>query len=138
MDKAHLRDQLLKAKESPDFISEAESITERLIEEGASLESVTVILKFMEEHSAIDFGAPGPLAHFVEKFYGRGYEAELISSIGRKPTSHTIWLLNRIINGTRQQADRERLINVLRQAENHPASDAEAKHQATHFLQRLS
>ena len=138
MNPIHLRNQLLKATEAPDFISEAASITESLKEEGAGLESVSVILKFMEEHPAFDFGTPGPLVHFVEKLYGRGYEAELLASIARKPTSHTVWLLNRIINGTKQAADRERLINALRQAESHPASDTQAKHQATHFLQGLS
>jgi hypothetical protein len=137
MNPIHLRNQLLKATETADFISEAASITESLKEEGAGLESVSIILKFMEEHPTFDFGTPGPLVHFVERFYGRGYEAELLASIARKPTSHTVWLLNRIINGTKQVADRERLINALRQAENHPSSDPQAKHQATHFLQRL-
>jgi hypothetical protein len=138
MNTIHLKNQLLKATKAADFVSEATSITESLKEEGAGLESVSVILKFMEEQPAFDFGTPGPLVHFVEKFYGRGYEAELLASIARKPTSHTIWLLNRVINGTKQPAERERLVNALRQAESHPASDAQAKRQATHFLQRLS
>ena len=103
--------------EARDFISEATSITESLKEEAAGLESVSVILKFMEEYPAFDFGTPGPLVHFVEKFYGRGYEAELLASIARKPTGHTVWLLNRVINGTKQPADRERMINALRQVE---------------------
>jgi hypothetical protein len=76
--------------------------------------------------------------HFVEKFYGRGYEPEFLASITRRPTTHTVWLLNRIINGTRQAAGRERLIDILRQTENHSAADAQAKRLATHFLQRLS
>jgi hypothetical protein len=138
MNPIDLRKKLLAAKEAADFISKAELITTSLKEEGAGLESVSVILKFMEENPAFDFGTPGPLVHFIEKFYGRGYEAELIASISCKPTSHTIWLLNRIINGTKQALDRERLINILRQAESHPASDAQARRQAAHFLQRFS
>jgi len=39
-----------------------------------------------EEHSAIDFGTPGPLVHFMERFYGKGYEEKLIESVRRKPT----------------------------------------------------
>jgi hypothetical protein len=133
-----LTNQLLKAKESGDFLSEAELIVEALRKDDAGLEAVCVVLKFMEDHPTFDFGTPGPLVHFVEKFYGRGYEPELFASITRRPTTHTVWLLNRIINGTRQAADRERLIDILRQAENHSASDAQAKRLATHFLQRLS
>jgi hypothetical protein len=138
MDAIVLRNQLLEAKTSPDFISEAESIVDSLTEEEAGLESVSVILKFMEEYPAFDFGTPGPLVHFIEKFYGRGYEAELFASIARRPTTHTLWLLNRIINGTKQAADRARLITILRQAEGHPLADAQAKRIAAHFLQRLS
>ena len=138
MNPIHLKNQLLKATEAPDFTLEAESIAHSLKKEGADLESVSVILKFMEEHSTFDFGTPGPLVHYVEKFYGRGYEAELLASIARRPTRHTVWLLNRLINGTKQAADRARLINALRQAESHPAADSEAQHQANHFLQRLS
>jgi hypothetical protein len=138
MNPIDLRNKLLAAKEATDFISEAELITISLKEEGAGLESVRVILEFMEENPVFDFGTPGPLVHFIEKFYGRGYEAELIASVARKPTSHTVWLLNRIINGTKQAGDRERLINILRKAESHPASDMQARRQAAHFLQRLS
>src|SRR5215469_2242244 len=108
MNKTRLRNQLLKATKTADFISEAALITESLKEEGAGLECVSVILKFMEEHPAFDFGTPGPLVHFVERFSGRGYEAELLSSIARKPTNHTVRLLNRVISGTNQAAEHQR------------------------------
>jgi len=120
MNSIQLRTQLLNATQASDFVSEAAAIAERLKEDNAGLESVSVILKFVEEHPVFDFGTPGALVHFVEKFCDRGYEAELLASIARRPTSHTIWLLNRIINGTKRKADRERLINVLGQIESHP------------------
>jgi len=138
MNPTQLRMKLLAAKEATDFISETELIAISLKEERANLESVRVMLEFMEENPNVDFGSPGPLVHFIETFYGRGYETELMASITRKPTSHTLWLLNRIINGTNQAMDRERLIKMLRKAESHPASDMQARLQATHFLQRLS
>ena len=28
----------------------------------------------MELNPGLDFGTPGPLVHFVEQFYGNGYE----------------------------------------------------------------
>jgi len=138
MNSIELRKDLLQAMESSDFIGKAESITENLEEEGAGLEAVVGILRFMEEHPAFDFGTPGPLAHFVERFYGRGYEPELLASITRKPTSHTLWLLNRIINGTKQPGERVRLVSKLQEAERNPVADQHAKRLATHFLQRLS
>ena len=138
MNQTELQNSLIQAKDGSDFPSEAASITKTLIKENADLQSVAVILKFMENHAAIDFGTPGPLIHFVEKFYGAGYETELLASIARKPTSHTVWMLNRIINGARQPAERAKLIDVLRQIENHPLADMPAKRQANHFLQRVS
>ena len=50
----------------------------------------------MEDFPEADFGQPGPLTHFVEGFYKSGYEELLYQSIKRKPTLHTIWMVNRI------------------------------------------
>ena len=138
MDTIALRNQLLQAKNSRHFVSEAKSIVDSLKKEGAGLESVTVILKFMEEHPAFDFGAPGPLAHFVEKFHLRGYETELLASIARRPTVATLSLLNVLINGTKKEADRERFIDVFRQVESHSLADDEMKRLAGNYLQSLS
>jgi hypothetical protein len=64
-----------------------------------ALPAVDYILRLMEMHPHFDFGCPGPLVHFVETFYRRGYEQRLCTSIRRRPTPHTIWMLNRLING---------------------------------------
>jgi hypothetical protein len=138
MNPTELNNKLHRAMNSSDFIDEARSIAETLKNEGAGIEFVRAILKFMEEHPTHDFGTPGPLAHFVETFYGHGYEAELFASINRRPTSHTIWLLNRIINGTKEPAERTKLIKMLREAEINPAADLQAKRSAAHFLERIS
>jgi len=138
MNPIELNNELHRAMNSSDFIDEARSITETLKSKGADIEFVRAILKFMEKYPTYDFGTPGPLAHFVETFYGHGYEAELFDSISRRPTCHTIWLLNRIINGTKEPAERTRLINILREAENNPAADLQAKRSAAHFLERIS
>jgi hypothetical protein len=138
MDTIALKKQLIQAKNSPDdFIFQAKSITDSLNDEEAGLESVTAILKFMEENPAFDFGAPGPLAHFMEKFYRRGYEAELVGSLSRRPTVPTISLLNRLINGTKQAEERERYFDALRQVETHPLADDEMKRLAAKYLQRV-
>jgi hypothetical protein len=53
------------------------------------LEAVEPILQFMEDHEELDYGMPGPLSHFIEKFYRKGYEPKLLQSVKRKPTEHT-------------------------------------------------
>ena len=61
---------------------------------------ISDFLLLYEENPNFDFGMPGALTHFLESFYKNGYEEKLIESIHRKPTRHTLWMLNRIINGT--------------------------------------
>ncbi len=54
-------------------------------------------VKLIESSPNIDFGGPGPLGSFMEKFYHEGYEEELVASLKRKPTEYTIALMFRII-----------------------------------------
>jgi len=77
----------------------------------------------MESHSTIDYGTPGPLVHFLEGFYGAGYEAELISSVQRRPTPQTAWMLNRMINGTRIPEATKHFVAVMEQAIQNPLAD---------------
>lgn len=58
------------------------------------------VLLFMEHHPEVDFGAPGPLVHYLEKFYRNGYEELLTESFKRRPTPHTAFMMNRLINGS--------------------------------------
>lgn len=37
-------------------------------------------------------------SHYSERFYRNGYEDLLYASIGKRPTRHTLWMLNRILN----------------------------------------
>src|SRR5215510_14380053 len=82
-----------------DSIDLAYKLTDELSGLSDGLDAVEPILRLMEEHPNFDFGCPGPLAGFVETLYGRGYEDKLRASIRRRPTSHTVWMLNRLING---------------------------------------
>ena len=71
---------------------------ETIIEENDSLENVKRILAFMEKHPDVDYGMPGPLVHYIERFFLNGYEELLYDSVKNNPTEHTLWMLNRIIN----------------------------------------
>ena len=59
---------------------------------------VAPILEFISEHPEVDFGSPGYLVHFVERFYHQGYEDLLMEVVGKNPTLHNIWMLHRCCN----------------------------------------
>jgi hypothetical protein len=79
----------------------AYQLSDELSNVSDGFDAVDPILRFMEEHPHFDFGCPGPLVHFVETFYKKGYEDRLCQSIRKRPTPHTIWMLNRLINGSK-------------------------------------
>ena len=77
---------------------------------------------------------PGPLVHFAERFYRKGYEAELTASLARRPTSHTAWMMNRVINGTSLAADKDGYLAALTQAAHHPAIDDQVRSDIAGFI----
>lgn len=96
------------------------------------------ILHFIEAHPEIDFSTPGPLVHFMERFHGKGYEERLAESLRRKPTSATVWMLNRVINGTKSIDLRRQWIETMQDAGRNPRADRNAVQRVAHFLERLS
>ena len=83
---------------SDDFIYDIDDKMEQIKAEGAGIETVVPLLQRMERHPLADFGEPGAMVHFIETFYPN-YEPYLIASLKRRPTLHTVWMLNRCING---------------------------------------
>lgn len=114
------------------FINISYDIIEEIEEREDAFESIKPILRLMEKNPNVDFGEPGPLVHFVEKFYKRGYEEKLVESLKRFPTKYTVWMLNRIINGS-QGESKEYFINVLDDVIDHPNIDNEVVLLAKHF-----
>jgi hypothetical protein len=97
-------DSLENAVNRDDFLEYAYDIIEELSELDGANEAIEPILKIMEKHPNIDYGKPGPLVHFLESYYKNGYEEILIDSLKRCPTMHTVWMLNRIINGSQGES----------------------------------
>src|SRR5262245_37116403 len=95
-----ITEQLESIASATNFASSAAELTEAWSTADAGFESVEPILQFMEVHPTQDYGMPGPLVHFVEEFYTKGYEDKLIESVSRNPTMMTVWMLNRVLNGT--------------------------------------
>lgn len=95
-------EELIKKMEdnidSDDFERIEEECIEEIEESDLGLSAVEPLIKLMERHPLADFGVPGAIVHFVEKFYKNGYEDILYQSIKRSPAMHTVWMLNRICN----------------------------------------
>ena len=95
-------EELIKKMEdnidSDDFERIEEECIEKIEESDLGLSAVEPLIRLMERHPLSDFGVPGAIVHFVEKFYKNGYEDILYESIKRSPAMHTVWMLNRICN----------------------------------------
>lgn len=129
--------QLQKIAKSPDFPSDSEAIVDSWTSDGIGFDAVSHVLRFMEGNPGIDYGKPGALVHFLERFYMHGYEDELIASIRRKPTPYTVWMLNRLINGTKSSDMRLHYINELKNAKDAHQLDDVTLGAVDHFLSRF-
>jgi hypothetical protein len=98
------------------------------------------VLRFMEQHTDIDFGLPGPLVHFMEgsvKTEETGselYEELLTTSVRRKPVPYTVWMVNRILNLPLEPERRNRLIELLRETRQRCQDDPEMLDHIDGFL----
>jgi hypothetical protein len=121
------------ASAGDDFEWQSGQLTAKWEGDPKGFEAVEPILRFMENHPDVDYGTPGPLVHFVETF--PNYEEKLIESVERQPTPNTVGMLNRMINGKRDDAQEwQAAISVLeRVLENH-AADAMTRSRACDYL----
>ena len=118
-------------QDNEDFETVMMDCMEEIEENYNQLDSVQPLLRLMERHPLTDFGSPGPIVHFVERFYKKGYEEELLLSLKRMPTLHTVWMLNRLINGTDQA---EVYLELLKEISENASYDKEIREEALHFL----
>ncbi len=108
-------------------------LTDKLNGDDDEVQAIEPIFRLIEKYPTTDFGSPGPLVHFIEKYIGR-YEQELLESLDRRPTQLTVWMLNRVINGTKNKTTRLTLIQKLEDIIQNPNVDDETKNEASDFL----
>lgn len=116
-----------------DLAARGHAITETWRSLAVDGSAVRPILVFMEQHSNWDLGSPGPLVHFAEQFFSPVYVQELVASVGRKATAHTLWMLNRVINGETDSERRKQLINLMAQIASTPGVNPEVANEARDF-----
>ena len=125
-------EQLVKATIDEDFYS-ANEILLAIQNEDDSIEYVDNLLCFIEDNPDIDYGMPGPLVHYMERYYNNGYEELLYNSIKRSPTVHTLWMLNRILNSSALK-EKEKYFLLLKQVADNNESET-IKEYADMYLQ---
>ncbi|WP_372365755.1 hypothetical protein [Candidatus Uabimicrobium sp. HlEnr_7] len=104
------------------------------IENEKQKEKVVVpIFNYFEKYPDADLGSPGPLVHFLESI--EFYQEELQNSLKRKPTAHTCWMVNRILNSNLEKKQREKWLNFLRLSVQHPEITEETILVAKNFLE---
>lgn len=91
--------------DSHDFEEIQEDVIYKIQSANLGRNAIEPLLRFMERHPLTNFGMPGAIVHYVEQFYKKGYEDLLIASIQRRPTLHTVWMVNRIKN-TKEDSDK--------------------------------
>ncbi len=125
--------ELEKSIDTDDFEYIMDDCIMKLQEQNAGIEAVLPLLQLMERHPMYDFGMPGAIVHFVERFYKKGYEELLIDSVERRPTMHTVWMLNRLINGSDNKLD---YIEVMKKVINRSSVEHEIKQRAQSYINR--
>jgi hypothetical protein len=131
--KEELIELLRKEVGTDNFIDITYDVVDEMKKSKEAFDFVEPILQFMEDYPEADFGNPGPLVHFVELFYRKGYEKLLFESVKRKPTMHTIWMVNRIINDPKFE-NKEIYINLLKDVLNSNSTNKEIKDLVLYFI----
>ena len=84
-----------------------------------------------EKYPFTDFGMPGEIVHYMEWFYRHGYEELLMKSIERRPTIHTLFMMNRLINGG---GDREFYMALLKKVTERTDIEKEIRDVAQEYI----
>ena len=96
-----------------DFEEAEEECIYQIEKDNLGISAVEPLLLFMERHPLSNFGMPGAIVHYVEQFYKKGYEDLLIASVVRRPTMHTVWMINRIKNAGENSEKYEKILSDI-------------------------
>lgn len=127
-----LINELQKHAESDFFDLDTYEMLENYTIDKSSKSDFESLFMFFERNPNTDYGSPGGLVHFMEGYDCSYYEIALEESILRKPTSHTLWMLNRVINA-KTEPEKSRLIDIMKQVLSMDISD-DVKETAVDFL----
>lgn len=90
------------------------------------------IFGFIEKSPTSDFGVPGPLVHLLEGYFPN-YVPRLIESIKNKPTSVTVFMMNRLLNTELSPEERGQYLLLLKSVTENEIADSMVKEEALEF-----
>ena len=127
---SNLLQELEELVGSDDFEFDMEEKMDLIRSEGAGIETVVPLLQIMERHPLDDFGMPGAMVHFIEGFHP-DHEICLVESLKRRPSLHTVWMLNRCINGN---SNRDEYLKLLKEIADRDDIEEEIRKSAQEFI----
>ncbi len=120
-----------------DFEDTAEVMVDRMKSSSDPSMFLEPVILFIEEHPEAELGEPGALVHFAESYYRNGYEELLVQSVQRRPTGHSLWMLNRLINDL-NNPNRDSYIDLMRTAAKRSELNDEARADAAMYLEYIN
>lgn len=73
------------------------------------------LFKLFERFPFFNFGNPGKIVHYLERFADEVYVPLLYDSVRREPTEYNVWLVNRYLN-TLDNTEKAEGIMILEEA----------------------
>jgi hypothetical protein len=116
------------------FAGELYPLVERWERSRVGTEALAPIFEFIERNPDLDYGAPGELVRFLERFRERGYEAALLQSLNRKPNTITLSMLNALLDGERDASREMAYLSLMRAIAVDPRVDEPVREDAREFL----
>lgn len=97
-------------------------------------EAIAPLLAIFERHPVSDFGIPGDIMYFVEEFDDKVYFPLLLESVKRRPSVTTVWAVNRVLNVTKKQKERQHIFDLLNAALSREDLEPEVREQIRDVL----
>lgn len=123
--------KLVEAILEENFLETSEILDEMYNNETGE-EYVEFLIDFMSDNPNIDYGMPGPIVHFIERYPVEYYLGFLLKAIAKKPNDTLLWMLNRITN-VADNINREKYIDVFKKTAERKDIDAVTKDTALRF-----
>lgn len=104
-----------------------------LLETPSPEQGADALFALFERLEGKDLGPPGPVVHTLEKL--TDYQTKLVPVVQRKPTTYTVWMVNRVLNMSPSPEHRQFLLGLLQVVLSHPLASETTKADAQRFLE---
>ena len=106
---------------------------EELLPEEVDTDYLEPLFSLLGNNPDINFGSPGNIVHYLEKFEEDIYIPLLYKTLDEHPTQHLVWMLNRYLNAVEGEKWEEGII-CLRKLSARSEVNSPLKEVVDHFL----